>query len=326
MRLLLVDGHYYAYRSFYAIRSLSNSRGEPTNALYGLAKTLKRMNAELKPDLAAFILDGGLPASRMEVQPDYKANRSETPPDLAAQFPLLGAVAAVLGHTTICVEGEEADDLLASYAREASRRGIEVILATNDKDLMQLVGETGGAVTVYQPVTGGEGFGLLDSAGVTAKWGVPPERIGDLLTLTGDAVDNIPGVPGVGPKTAAALLQEHGTLDALIEVVATAPTRIKSEKLRAALVAARESGHLARNRIMVSLRDALPLPVTIDELLFRPDPAQQAALFAKLEFRTLQREAEALMKETETGGSNLPVSAPPASSAPSSLVQGDFLL
>ncbi len=318
MRLLLVDGHYYAYRSFYAIRSLSNSKGEPTNALYGLTKTLKRMNAELKPDLAAFVLDGGLPEARLEQQPDYKANRSETPPDLLLQFPLLGDVASSLGHVPICVEGEEADDLLASYAREASRRGIEVILATNDKDLMQLVGDGGngtGSVRVYQPVTGGEGFALLDAAAVTEKWGVPPGRIGDLLTLTGDAVDNIPGVPGVGPKTAAALLKEHGALDALLAVLASEPGKIKSEKLRAALLAAVESGHLARNRIMVSLRDALPLPVPVADLAFRPDAEQQSALFAALEFRTFQREAEALLSGALT----------PPPPPPTPLVQGDLL-
>ncbi|SDT92592.1 DNA polymerase-1 [Verrucomicrobium sp. GAS474] len=356
MRLLLVDGHYYAYRSFYAIRHLTNSRGEPTNALYGLAKALKRMIAELRPDAAAFILDGGLDA-RIELQPDYKANRSETPPDLLAQFDHLGDVARVLGFTPICVDGEEADDLIASYAREASRRGVEVVIATNDKDIMQLVGpgrEPGhGAITIYQPVTGGgvagaPDFALLDAAAVFDKWGVPPERIGDLLTLTGDAVDNIPGVPGVGPKTAATLITQHGTLDLLLALLDADPdgaspglkAKIKSDKLRAALCAAHRSGHLARNRVMVSLRDALALPVPLDGLALRPDFAAQAALFARFEFKTFQREAEARLLVPGAAPSALPASpaplpppapaapavpfAPPSSKGP--LVQGDFLL
>ncbi|HEY8965569.1 MAG TPA: 5'-3' exonuclease H3TH domain-containing protein, partial [Candidatus Methylacidiphilales bacterium] len=299
MRLLLVDGHYYAYRSFYAIRSLTNSRGEPTNALYGLAKTLKRMVADLRPDAAAFILDGGMDA-RLELQPDYKANRSETPPDLLSQFDRLGDVARVLGFAPIQVEGEEADDLLASYARAAVRSGHEAILATNDKDLMQLVDDAG-RTTIYQPApaaamkAGEPGFALLDAAAVTEKWGVPPARIGDLLALTGDAVDNIPGVPGVGPKTAAGLLRDHGTLDALLAALAADPARVKSEKLRAALLEAVASGHLARNRVMVALREGLPLPIPMEDLLLRPDPKAQAALFAELEFRTFQREAEALL-------------------------------
>ena len=288
MRLLLVDGHYYAYRSFYAIRELANSRGEPTNALYGIAKALKRMVAELKPDFAAIIMDGGLPAHRLEQQPDYKANRAETPAALVLQFPLIEQLAPALGFTYLRVEDQEADDVLACYARAAQRAGIEAVLATNDKDLMQLVGD---GISVYQPTP--EGFQLLDPAAVEAKWGVPPERIGDILTLTGDAVDNIPGLPGVGPKTAAAWIKQFGSLDGLLANL----SQVKSDRHRQMLTGAGEQ--LARNRIMVTLREDLPLPQPIAALPYRPDPAAQVDLFTLLEFKGLLAEAKAALAHQE---------------------------
>jgi DNA polymerase-1 len=294
-RILLVDGHYYAYRSFYAIRHLTNSRGEATNALYGMAKALNRMVADLKPDYAVVIMDGGLPAHRMEQHADYKANRAETPADLSAQFPAIEELAPALGFAYLRVEGEEADDILACYAQEAERRGIEAILATNDKDLFQLVS---GSVRIYQP--GPDSFALLDPAAVEAKWGVPPAQIGDILTLTGDAVDNIPGVPGVGPKTAAGWIREFGSVENLLANI----PKLKSEKQRAALEASRDL--IARNRILVALRCDLPLPQPLEEMPLRPDLAQQAALFARLEFKGLLASARAAL------GTQAPLPPPPA--------------
>jgi len=317
MKLLLVDGHYYAYRSFYAIRELSNSRGEPTNMLYGMAKALRRMIADLRPDFAAVVMDGGLPAHRTAEQSAYKANRSETPELLSKQLPYLEQLVPALGFGYLCVEGEEADDVLASYACAASARGIETILATNDKDLMQLVcnadAATGrGAVRVYQPNK--EGYELIDPAAVVTKWGVAPEQIGDILMLTGDAVDNIPGVPGVGPKTAAGWIREFGSVDRLLENLPA----LKSERHRQMLEAARPQ--IASNRIMVLLRTELPLPRPIDELPLRPDPARQAELFASYEFKTLLREAQAESGGMRAGG----VEKPPAPSA-GPLTQGELL-
>lgn len=304
MKLLLVDGHYYAYRSFYAIRELSNSKGEPTNALYGFAKALRRMIADLQPDWAAVVMDGGLPAHRTNEQSEYKANRAETPGLLSRQFPHLEDLVPALGFTYLRVEGEEADDILASYACAARARGIETVLATNDKDLMQLVDAS---VRVYQPNK--EGFELIDPAAVEAKWGVPPEKIGDILTLTGDAVDNIPGVPGVGPKTAAGWLREFGSVDNLLANLGA----LKSERHRVLLEASR--ARIASNRIMVRLRTDLPLPQPIDTLTLRPDPARQAELYAAYEFRTLLQEART---EVLKGGTELP---PP----PQRLTQGELL-
>jgi DNA polymerase-1 len=196
MSLVLVDGHYYAYRSFYAIANLTNSKGEPTNAAFGFASALFRMAQDLKPQLGAVIFDGGVPKERMETHPEYKANRKETPESLEKQIPLLYEVAQALGWKTITVEGEEADDVIASYT--AAVDGNSCIVATNDKDLMVLAAR---GVRIYQPKS--EGYEMLGSPEVTTKWGVPPDKVPELLALTGDAADNFPGIPGVGPKTAA---------------------------------------------------------------------------------------------------------------------------
>lgn len=287
MKLLLVDGHYYAYRAFYAIQHLKNSRGEPTNMLYGYTKALKRMVSDLAPDIATVIMDGGLPAERLAVQTDYKANRAETPTDLVKQLPVLERLVNSLGFSYLRVEGEEADDVIASYARVAQGEGIEVLIATNDKDIMQMVTQ---ATRIYQPAS--DGFSLLDPAGVEAKWGVPPQLVGDVLILTGDSVDNIPGVPGIGPKTAAGLIRQFGSVDGLVANL----DQVKSEKQRQAL---RDSTELIRrNRTMVGLRTELPLPKPWRSLAQAASWTEQAALFQELEFKTFAREAnEALAKE-----------------------------
>ncbi|MFQ3669928.1 MAG: 5'-3' exonuclease H3TH domain-containing protein [Verrucomicrobiia bacterium] len=281
---MLVDGSYYAFRSFYAIRSLTAPDGRPVNALFGVIKALKRMMADLKPTHAAVAFDVGLPTARLELLPDYKGNRAETPPDLDAQMPLIRSTVPLLGFRSLITEGEEADDLMASYTRAAREAGWETILATNDKDLMQLVGP---GCLVYQP--GKESYALLGAAEVEAKWGVAPALIGDLLALTGDSSDNIPGVPGVGPKTAARWLQEAGSLEALL----ADPEKIPEGKLREAFLAARDV--IVTNRRMVALRDRLPLPIPLDELVIKPDWTAQVDLFRSLQFRTFLREAEAVL-------------------------------
>ncbi|GAB4250866.1 MAG: hypothetical protein OHK005_17940 [Candidatus Methylacidiphilales bacterium] len=294
-KLLLVDGSYYAFRSFYAIQNLSAPDGRPVNALFGMIKALKRMVADLQPTHGAVAFDVGLPAARLALQPEYKAQRSETPPDLEAQLPLIRETMPLLGFHALVCEGEEADDLIATYTRAAGRAGWETILATNDKDLMQLVGEH---CAVYQP--GKDSFQLLGATEVETKWGVPPERIGDLLALTGDSSDNIPGVPGIGPKTAAKWLREHGSLDTLL----ADPSCLPAGRLREAFLAARPQVEV--NRQMVALRERLDLPVPLENLVLRPDWEGQIKLFRSLNFRSFLREAEA-----SSGGSAPPAPPPP---------------
>ena len=280
MSLVLVDGHYYAYRSFYAITHLNNSKGEPTNAAFGFTSALLRMADDLKPARGAVIFDGGVPQERLETHPEYKANRQETPEALEKQIPILYEVAQALGWKTMSMEGEEADDVIASYCRAADGQGC--IVATNDKDLMVLAAR---GAKIYQPKS--EGFELLGPTEVEAKWGVPPDKVPELLALTGDASDNFPGIPGVGPKTAAKWITEFGTAEGVL----AAADQIKPERFRPIL---RESAEIVRrNRKMVELRTGLTLPVPLDHLQIAPDPQKQVDLFRRLEFKRFTREAEA---------------------------------
>ncbi|MCX6935311.1 MAG: flap endonuclease [Verrucomicrobia bacterium] len=280
MSMVLVDGHYYAYRSFYAITSLTNSKGEPTNAAYGFASALLRMVEDLKPTRGAVIFDGGIPRERLDTHPEYKANRKETPEALEKQFPLLREVAEALGWRAISVDEEEADDVIASYVMAA--KGPECVVATNDKDLMVLAAR---GCRIYQPQA--QGFALLGTAEVEAKWGVPAEKVPELLALTGDTSDNFPGVPGVGPKTAAKWILEHGTAEAVL----AAADSIQPERLRPILQSSADI--VRRNRKMVELRTAIPLPVPLQDMVLRPNPAKQVELFRRLEFKRFTRDAEA---------------------------------
>src|SRR5437588_7525609 len=248
MKLLLIDGHYYVYRSFFAIPNLSNSRGEPTNAIFGFTKTLRLMLKQLQPDLGAVFWDEGLPQRRVELQPAYKETRKEMPRPMIPQLDFIQKLTPLLGFKNVSLPDTEADDLMGCYALAATKRDIEVVLATNDKDLFQLVGPS---VKVYTTAkadlaTPKDAFALLGEEQVTTKWDVPPKLIGDVLAIAGDSVDNIPGA-GIGRKTAAALIREHGGLEALLSDLET----VKSQRTREKLTAAREQ--IRQNRKMVDL-------------------------------------------------------------------------
>src|SRR5215212_8567293 len=249
MRLLLIDGHYYVYRSFFAIPNLSNSRGEPTNAIFGFTKTLRLMLKHLQPEYGAVFWDEGLPQKRVELQPNYKETRKEMPLPMVPQLDYIRKLTPILGFKNISLPNTEADDLMGCYAISACRRkGVEVILATNDKDLFQLVGP---CVKVYSTAKADlpspkDGFTLLGEEQVTAKWDVPPGSIGDVLAIAGDSVDNIPGA-GIGRKAAAKLIQEFGGLEPLLAKLDS----IKSDKTREKLRAG--SDQIRQNRQMVAL-------------------------------------------------------------------------
>ncbi len=289
MRLLLIDGHYYAYRSFHAIRDLTNSQGEPTNAIYGFCKAVRRMLKDLAPDLAAVVWDAGVPKRRSELQPQYKQNRAAMPETMSPQVEFLAALVPKMGLHGLSLPDTEADDLIASYAHAARQAGYDCVLATNDKDLLALTGE---GVRVYStskadlPSPSAD-FVLLDEAAVQAKWGVPPARVHDVLALTGDSVDNIAGVPGIGPKTAAQLVVEHGSIVSLLADLG----RVKNEKLRAKLEAARAL--IIANREMVRLDNDLPLPKPLQDLRVEPDYPALLADLERCEFRGLLAEYRA---------------------------------
>jgi 5'-3' exonuclease len=287
MRLLLVDAHYYLYRSFFAIRGLATSSGKPTNAIYGFAKALRKMVADLAPTHAAAVWDAGLPERRTKLQPDYKQQRPEMPEDLQIQEDPVREMCPLLGFSNAFLEGTEADDLIASYARAAVAAGMEVIIATADKDILQLAGDR---IAIYSTsktdLPADAGFALLGAKEVEEKWGVPPARIADVLCLTGDSSDNIPGVAGVGNKTAASLVRDFGDASALLNRL----PEVKNEKLRAKLEAA--SDLIRQNMEMVALDENLALPLPLSELFLRPRPGELAEFFARCEFGTLRREVE----------------------------------
>jgi DNA polymerase-1 len=301
MKLLLVDGHYYVYRSFFAIRDLSNSRGEPTNAIYGFVKTLRRMVKDLKPHLGAVVWDEGLPSRRTDLQPAYKQQRAEMPVEMRPQLAFIRELVPLLGFRSVSLPDTEADDLMASYACAASRQRMDVVLATNDKDLFQLVDH---GVRVYTTnkadlASPKDAFALLDDASVHKKWGVPPQRIGDVIALIGDTVDNIPGVAGLGPKNAAHLLNTHGSLDALLADLHA----VDNARIREKLLAARDQ--ILQNREMVKLDTDLPLPQPLEALKIEPRYDELIAAVQRCEFKSLlqeiQAEAATAGKE-ETGG------------------------
>src|SRR6476646_4273014 len=286
MKLLLIDGHYYVYRSFFAIQHLSNSRGEPTNAIFGLTKTLRLMIKHLHPELGAVFWDEGLPEKRVALQPAYKETRKEMPQPMVPQLNYIQSeLTALLGFKNISLPNTEADDLMGCYAIAARKQDIEVILATNDKDLYQLVGPRVKVYTTAKAdlVSPKDAFALLGEPEVTVKWGVPPKLIGDVLALSGDSVDNIPSA-GFGRKTAAKLLMEYGDLDGLLARIDS----IKSDRTRKKLIAGR--AQIEQNRKLVELDCETPLPVPIDDLRIKPDYPALIAALEKCEFKSLLQE------------------------------------
>jgi 5'-3' exonuclease len=279
MRLLLVDGNYYLYRSFFAIRGLTGPDGQPTNAIFGFAKALRKMLADTSPTHAAVIWDRGLPARRTSLQPAYKQNRPPMPDEMTSQKVWLQDNVRLFGPASISAPDTEADDLIASYAVAA--RDADVIIATNDKDILQLASDSVRIYSTAKADAGDAGFALLGPAEVTAKWGVRPDQIGDVLALTGDASDNIPGVEGVGSKTASKLIATFGSVTALLERL----DDVEPPKLRARIGAAREA--ILANKSMVALDADLPLPIPPDELPVHPVLPELANALRAFGFKSL---------------------------------------
>jgi DNA polymerase-1 len=298
MKLLLIDGHYYVYRSFFAIPNLSNSKGEPTNAIFGFTKTLRLMVKHLQPDLGAVFWDEGMPERRVKLQPAYKETRKEMPKPMVPQLDFIQKLTPLLGFRNISLPNTEADDLMGCYAIAACKRAeMEVVLATNDKDLYQLVGP---CVRVYttakaELASPKDAFALLGEDQVSAKWEVPPNLIGDVLALAGDSVDNIPGV-GLGRKTAAALIREFGGLESLLANI----DNVKSARTRGKLMNSREQ--ILENRKMVDLDCHLELPVPIDQLRIEPDYPNLIRAMEQCEFKSLLQEVRDEAARVGNGG------------------------
>ena len=294
--LLLMDGAALAYRAFYAIQNLSTRAGQPTNALFGFIRMANQLAAQWHPTHRAVVFDAGLPVARMTLLPSYKQQRPPMPDELRSQFPLIEEFLRRAGIPALRVEGEEADDTMASFATLATAEAAETLLATSDKDLFQLVSDR---VAIVSPTATGARMGPAE---VLEKMGVPPQGIIELLALTGDTVDNIPGVPGVGPKTAAKLLAGFGSLDGLWAQLASVP----GDKTRAALAAHRAD--VERNVQLIRLRTDLVPRLDWEALCVRPVPV------AALRDFYLEMELHSLARELDTAAA--PVPAPQPASAP----------
>ena len=271
--LLLVDGTSYLFRAFHALPPLTNSKGNPTGAVYGVANMLRRLRAEHASDYLAVVFDAKGRTFRDDMYDQYKANRAATPEDLDAQVEPLHRVVRALGLPLLEVAGVEADDVIGTLAKRASARGMRVLMSTGDKDMAQLVDER---VTLVNTMDNRS----LDIEGVKARFGVPPAQIVDWLALVGDTVDNVPGVPKVGPKTAAKWLEQWGSLDELIAHADEVKGKV-GENLRASL------GQLPLSRDLVTIRCDVELDVDIDDLVpGEPDREALIALYKELEFKS----------------------------------------
>src|SRR5688572_28338836 len=291
--LVLVDGSSYLYRAFHALPPLSTAKGEPTGAVLGVINMLYKLLDELEPELIAVVFDAPGKTFRDDIYAEYKANRPPMPDELRTQLaPLLEAIEA-MGLPLLRIDGVEADDVIGTLARQATAEGTSTVISTIDKDFAQLVDDH---VTLVNTMDNSR----LDRAGVVQKFGVTPALIVDYLALIGDSSDNIPGVPGVGPKTAAKWLQQFGDLDTLKTHANEVAGKI-GERLRDSL------GTLDVSRELATIRCDLDLPLTARDLKRRPqDDPRLGSLFERLEFTRLLRRVR--------GEAPAPAAAAPAAS------------
>lgn len=281
-RLLIVDGHAYAYRAFHAIQKLNGPDGAPTNAIYGFIKMLTKMQASLKPTHHCVVWDGGLCAQRMEALPEYKSHRPSMPDDLERQIPEIELYLEAARMPSFVHEGVEADDWIASQACCAASYGVDVVIASSDKDFLQLVSPR---IGILNPNDKTEAIWKAEQ--VRAKTGLDPEQVVDWLSLIGDAVDNIAGVPGVGPKTATDLLKQFGTIEALYLRIG----EVKSERIRTNLLAAQSD--VRRNQKLIRLHTDLPCAFDLEKLAVqRGDEEKLAPLYARWGFKTMLAQLE----------------------------------
>ncbi|MGE4491888.1 MAG: DNA polymerase I [Syntrophotalea sp.] len=277
-RIYLIDGSSYIYRAYYAIRQLSNSRGMATNAVFGFTNMLLKVVREERPDHLAVVFDAKGPSFRKDIYPQYKANRSAMPEDLQSQIPLIKQVVRAFKMPALELAGYEADDIIATLARRFAERGMEVTVVTGDKDLMQIVNEQVRLLdTMKDQVTG--------LAEVAQRFGGAPDKVVEVQSLAGDSSDNVPGVPGIGEKTARDLILQFGTLENLLANIDQVSGKKRQENLRQFADQARLS------RQLVTLVDDLPLAVNYDNFsLDEPDREALTALFKELEFHKLLQE------------------------------------
>ncbi|HEX5792670.1 MAG TPA: 5'-3' exonuclease H3TH domain-containing protein, partial [Rheinheimera sp.] len=292
--LILVDGSSYLFRAYHSPPHLTNSRGEATGAIYGVVNMLKSLLRQYQPSQMAVVFDAKGPTFRNDMYSDYKANRPPMPDDLRSQIAPLHRIIEAMGLPLLCVSGVEADDVIGTLARQASREGRHTLISTGDKDMAQLVDEH---VTLINTMTNT----LLDPQGVVEKFGVGPELIIDYLALMGDKVDNIPGLPGVGEKTAAALLQGLGSIEQIYQQL----DKVAGLSFRGAktMVAKLEEfrAQLELSYQLATIKTDVTLPYQLADLIVKqPDNIQLAELYKECEFRRWLSE----VLSADSGGKN----------------------
>jgi len=278
-RVFLIDGTAFSYRAFHAIRGLATSDGRPTNAVYGFAVMLQALREKERPEYLAVAFDVGKPTFRHERFEEYKIQRKPMPEALVEQLPVINTLLAAYRIPVFAHEGYEGEDVLATIARQIVQDGVEVLLVTGDKDALQLVNSH---IKVYHPHQAGRPARVLDARAVRARYGVDPARVVDLMALMGDQVDNIPGVPGIGEKTATQLLQRFGTVEQLYAHL----DQVESPTQRAKLAAARQQAELSRE--LARIDSEVPIDISLNELAVQePDWKGVRRLFRELEFKKL---------------------------------------
>jgi DNA polymerase I len=285
-RLFLIDGYALIYRAFFAMisRPLTTTRGENTSGPYGFARFLLKVLREHEPDYLCVVMDAGS-SERKTIYPEYKATREKMPTELRASLPRVRQLLEAFRIPVIELQDHEADDVIGTLARKATAAGIEAVIVSGDKDFYQLIGD---GISLLNPGRGGQAMveeEWVDEANASERLGVPPAHVVDYLSLIGDSSDNVPGAKGIGPKTAIQLIDEYGSVDAILEHRAA----IKAKRAREALEAAESEVRLSKE--LVTIKDALPIELDLEKLaVAEPDAARLRDIFVELEFHSLARE------------------------------------
>ncbi len=275
MNLYLIDGNSSFYRAYHAIRGLTNSKGFPTNAIYGFTNMILKIIREKKPDAVAIAFDSPVPTERHRIYEEYKAQRPETPNDLIVQIPHIKEIIKAFNMPAFEMPGYEADDIICTIAKKAASQGVSVFILSGDKDMMQVVGN---GIKIYDPMKDV----IIDENYVMERFGLPPERITEAMALTGDAIDNIPGVKGIGEKTAKELLSKTGSLDELINH----PERIESERIRKMITDNIENIKLSK--VLATIDTNIPIDMSIQDMTIKePDWPKLLNMFSEFEFKSL---------------------------------------
>lgn len=302
-KFVIIDGSSLVHRAFYALPLLATADGHYTNAVYGFTNMLVRLLGDIRPEAVAVAFDKGRETFRNEVYREYKAHRKATPAELSEQFPLVRQVLEAMGIKVLEEAGFEADDILGTLSCQAAQKGYEVIIVTGDRDALQLIGPSTSVLLTRKGITETQAF---DREALYARYGVTPEQVTDLKGLMGDASDNIPGVPGVGEKTATKLIAEFGTVENLLANIDKVAGKKLQEKLR------ENAGLAMLSKKLATIECSMTLPVEPDECVPRPDFAAVRELFARLEFRSLPGKLEALFPGESPAPAAEPAVLPPA--------------